>query len=797
MLTAAMRGACRTAVAAATRRSATTCVAVSASRSLQTSSSHSTQRSSLLSDATSVSSIQQHLSQQLQHNKQQPNRSFSSSSAHVRQTECGLHVDMSLPRTFDKILIANRGEIACRIIRTCRELGVRTVAVYSDADEHAQHVLLADEAYRIGEAAAAKSYLLGEVLLDVAARSGAQAIHPGYGFLSENAVFAEQCAKANVKFVGPPTDAIVQMGSKSASKNIMIGANVPVVPGYHGDAQDMDTLKAEAEKCGFPLMIKAVLGGGGKGMRIVHTQDEFVDMLDACKRESMASFNDDRVLLERYITQPRHIEFQVFADAHGNAVHLFERDCSVQRRHQKVLEEAPAPGMSDALRAEMGKSATDAALAVGYEGAGTVEFIFDAATDEYFFMEMNTRLQVEHPVTEMIMRRDLVQWQLHAAAGHKLPATQEELNATPDIGHAIEARIYAEDPDNDFLPATGKLAYVRTPTLANCRVETGVVEGDHVSIFYDPMISKLVVWAATREAALTNMHTALQQYQIVGPPNNIPFLERCVRHSAFSEGQVLTSFIPTYEADLLPEVPAPTTAQLTLATLGLMTQERQTRARDTQLTRDPHSPWSSTASFRLNAANDRDVTFVQQHHGEGVDDTHHTLTITANDLASSSFTVRQAGGDAGVSAALISTCDVKASDATDGSMDMHEADVARRITARVGDQIYKATVVLNGTDVHVLCNGVRTRLCVPVAEHGGSAVAAGQGVLAPMAGKLVSVKVKEGDVVARGDAVAIMEAMKMEHVLRAPKDGVVGQVFFFEGDFVEGNKVVVALADEE
>ena len=475
----------------------------------------------------------------------------------VTQTACGLYVDRSLPSNFNKILIANRGEIACRVIRTARELNVKTVAVYSEADANSMHVQMADEAYCIGPAAAAESYLKGDKILEVAKLSGAQAIHPGYGFLSENEFFARDCQKAGIEFIGPPVDAIHNMGSKSASKEIMLASNVPCVPGYHGEDQSLEKLTSEAKQIGFPLMIKAVLGGGGKGMRIVFEEKDFKNALDSCKRESKSSFNDDRVLLERYIQRPRHIEFQVFADKFGNAVHVLERDCSVQRRHQKVLEEAPAPGMSKELRDKMGKSAVDAARAVGYVGAGTVEFIFDAETDEYFFMEMNTRLQVEHCVSEMVAKRDLVQWQLHVAAGHPLPVSQQEIEDGMS-GHALEARIYAENPENDFLPCTGKILHLRPPSLGNSpstvnvRVETGVREGDEVSVFYDPMISKLVVWGSDRAHALKMMSDALSKYEIVGLPTNIPFLKRAVNHPEFAKGQVETGFIADHFNELIP-----------------------------------------------------------------------------------------------------------------------------------------------------------------------------------------------------------------------------------------------------
>ncbi|RHY49598.1 hypothetical protein DYB30_001231, partial [Aphanomyces astaci] len=411
---------------------------------------------------------------------------------------------------FSKILIANRGEIACRVQRTAKKLGVRTVAVYSDADANAQHVKMADEAYRLGPPPAAESYLLFDEILRIAKESGAQAIHPGYGFLSENAAFAKACATAGVEFIGPPVAAIEAMGSKSASKDIMIAAGVPVTPGYHGDDQSFERIKAESAKIGYPVLLKAVLGGGGKGMRIVDREEDLKDNMEACVREAKASFASTDILVEKYLRRPRHVELQIFGDKHGNVVHLFERDCSVQRRHQKVLEEAPAPHMSDALRKKMGDAAVAAAKAVGYVGAGTVEFLLDE-DESFYFMEMNTRLQVEHPVTEFITKQDLVELQLKVAAGQALPVRQDDLRIH---GHAIEARIYAENPYNNFLPGSGTLHHLRLPPLTDSvRVDTGILQGDAVSIFYDPMIAKLVVHAPTRKEAIQGLVQALGQYQ--------------------------------------------------------------------------------------------------------------------------------------------------------------------------------------------------------------------------------------------------------------------------------------------
>ncbi|KAF9814229.1 hypothetical protein SFRURICE_019504 [Spodoptera frugiperda] len=453
-------------------------------------------------------------------------------------------------REISKVLIANRGEIACRVMKTARKLGVRTVAVYSDADKHAMHVEMADEAYHIGPAPSTQSYLNAAKILEVVKKSNSQAIHPGYGFLSENVEFCEKCASEDVIFIGPPPAAIRDMGIKSTSKAIMSAAGVPIVKGYHGEEQSIEKLQAEAQRIGFPLMIKAVRGGGGKGMRIAMTEADFLPQLESAKRESLKSFGDDNMLLEQYITDPRHVEVQVFADMHGNAVHLFERDCSVQRRHQKIIEEAPAPGLSEETRRSLGEAAVRAAKAVGYVGAGTVEFILHRQTHEFHFMEMNTRLQVEHPITEMITGTDLVEWQLRVAAGEQLPLSQDQIIRR---GHAVECRIYAEEPRAGFLPRAGTLHRLTQPIPEEfVRVETGVREGQEVSVHYDPMIAKLVVWGRDRSEALAKTRTKLSEYQVAGLETNVNFLLRLSGASAFVSGDVHTAFIPQHEAELFP-----------------------------------------------------------------------------------------------------------------------------------------------------------------------------------------------------------------------------------------------------
>ncbi|HAD24656.1 MAG TPA: hypothetical protein DCF61_02850, partial [Alphaproteobacteria bacterium] len=476
---------------------------------------------------------------------------------------------------FSKLLIANRGEIACRVIRTARDLGIRTVAVFSDADAGAMHVALADEAVHIGPAPAAESYLDQQAILAAAARSGAVAIHPGYGFLSENAEFAEACAASGITFVGPPADAMRSMGAKDAAKRLMEAAGVPVVPGYHGEAQDPGLLGREAEQIGYPVLIKAVAGGGGRGMRRVDSADEFQTALAAAQREAKAAFGDDRVLVERYLAKPRHIEIQIFADSHGNVVHLFERDCTIQRRHQKVIEEAPAPGMPPAMRERMGEAAVRAAKAVGYVGAGTVEFIADAegglSEDGFFFIEMNTRLQVEHPVTEMITGLDLVEWQLRVAAGDPLPLQQAALTIT---GHALEARLYAENPaGGKFLPSTGQLRQLRLPAgdVGHVRVDTGVRPGDAVSMFYDPMIAKLIVHGADRDQARYRLRAALEAVRVAGPVTNAGFLRAIVDHPAFAAADLDTGFIDRHLEALLPQSGAASDDKLlALAATGVL-----------------------------------------------------------------------------------------------------------------------------------------------------------------------------------------------------------------------------------
>ena len=653
---------------------------------------------------------------------------------------------------FDTILIANRGEIACRVIRTARRLGIRAAAVYSEADAGARHVALADEAHLIGPAPAADSYLRIDRIVAAAVKAGADAVHPGYGFLAENAAFAEACAAAGVVFIGPPPEAIRAMGSKSAAKRLMEKAGVPLVPGYHGRDQDFETLKGAAQKIGYPVLIKASAGGGGKGMRVVGAAKELKDAIAGAQREAKAAFGDDLLLIEKYLERPRHIEIQVFADGHGNALHLFERDCSVQRRHQKVIEEAPAPGMTAERRAEMGAAAIAAIKAVGYVGAGTVEFIADQA-GAFYFMEMNTRLQVEHPVTEMITGQDLVEWQLRVAAGETLPCRQEDLRID---GHAFEARLYAEDPARDFVPATGRLAHLRFPAEdATVRVETGVREGDVVSVHYDPMIAKLVAWGPDRAAALRRLGAALAGCTVAGLVTNRDFLAALAVHPQFAAGAVDTDFIARHRAELVPpQAPADDTT-LALAALAVLESQAQAARVRAAASADPWSPWHATDGWRLNDEGRQELRF-----DDGTDVfrvmVHYRRTGYALDLP---------GGGL----------------AAEGRLG---AD--RTLEARLGDRECRATVARLDGEIVVFQGGQsRTlRFVDPRAASVGADTAGGR-LTAPMPGKIIQVHVKKGARVTAGQALLVIEAMKMEHTIAAPADGTITAVNYAVGDQVE------------
>jgi 3-methylcrotonyl-CoA carboxylase alpha subunit len=668
---------------------------------------------------------------------------------------------------FDRILIANRGEIACRIARTARRMGIHTVAVYSDADADALHVALCDDAYRLGPPAPRESYLNAEAIIGIATKAKARAIHPGYGFLSENEAFAAACEAAGIVFIGPPPSAIAAMGSKAAAKTIMGKAGVPLVPGYHGEDQDPKRLAREAQAIGFPVLIKASAGGGGKGMKIAGSAAEFSAALASARREAQAAFGDERVLVEKYVEAPRHIEIQVFADTHGNAVYLFERDCSVQRRHQKVLEEAPGPGMRAEHRERMGGAALACATAIGYVGAGTVEFIADASfteTGRFYFMEMNTRLQVEHPVTEMVTGEDLVAWQLRVAAGEPLPRRQDELVCR---GHAIEARIYAEDPDRGFLPSIGRLTHLRTPPESPVvRVDTGVRAGDEITPYYDPMIAKLIVHGEDRPTALARLGEALAQYEIVGVTTNVAFLQRVVAHQAFASGRVDTGLIERNHAALFPpHARAPRDALLAaaLAEANALIAER---AEDARSSGDPHSPWHGVDPWWPNSGR-------------------HAIDYTFDDGAGRHAIALRRDGDAWRASFDGGTIEARVSE-RDG-----------RLAIVAADSEFAATVVPHGDERHVFCRGAHWRLALidPLAHAGEEEVHGGH-LVAPMSGTVVAVLVKPGERVAKGAPLVIVEAMKMEHTIHAPAAGVVSAVKHGPGERVQEGADLVDLDDE-
>jgi 3-methylcrotonyl-CoA carboxylase alpha subunit len=651
---------------------------------------------------------------------------------------------------FRSLLIANRGEIACRIMRTARRMGIHCIAVFSESDARALHVAMADEAHPIGPAAARDSYLRADRIIAVAKATGAEAIHPGYGFLSENADFAEACAAAGIAFVGPPAAAIRAMGSKAESKALMAAAGVPVVPGYHGEDQSEECLAAEAARIGFPVLIKASAGGGGKGMRPVASPADFLDELAGARREARAAFGDDRVLLERYLRKPRHVEVQVFADAHGRTIHLHTRDCSVQRRHQKVLEEAPAPDLSPALRDRLHAAAIAAARAVGYVNAGTVEFIVEG--DDAFFMEMNTRLQVEHPVTEMITGLDLVEWQLRVAAGQALPLGE----APAASGHAVEVRLYAEDPAADFRPSMGIIAGFAGPVPRDgVRMDTGVRAGDAITPHYDPMIAKVIAAASDRPAAFDRLRAALAETRLGGLTTNLGFLRRLAGHPAMLSAELDTGFIARHAADLMPaprEVPAPV-----LAAFAAVQAERQRAAADAA------SPWEACRGFRLHGA------------GEEL-----LLLRDASGLRRVRLSQRRGAMQATV----------------DGGAPLAvAADVAGKPRAAVDGVWRPVSVALDGDLVALAFAGEdhEFRLVDPHAPLGGDAAAEGR-LSAPIPGRVVQMLVAVGDRVARGQLVAILEAMKTELRITAPAEGVIAHLGCAAGDSVEEGTEIVTLA---
>jgi len=656
---------------------------------------------------------------------------------------------------FSKILIANRGEIACRVIQTARGLGIQSVAIYSDADRDSKHVEMADEAYRVGPASVKESYLLSDKILEIAKQTGAQAIHPGYGFMSENPDFVDACNKAGVTFIGPSAEAIRAMGLKDAAKKIMADAGVPIVPGFHGENQDPDYLAEQAAEIGFPVLIKATAGGGGKGMRRVNNPDEFADALAGAKREAAASFGEDRVLIEKYLDQSRHIEIQVFGDNYGDAVFLFERDCSLQRRHQKVVEEAPAPGMSEEMREAMGHAAVCAAKAIGYSGAGTVEFIVDHSeglrADRFYFMEMNTRLQVEHPVTEMITSQDLVEWQLRIAAGAPLPVKQADLKIN---GHAIEVRIYAEDVGKGFLPATGTLSHFIMPTEGNnVRIDSGVRTGDTITPYYDPMIAKLIVLGNDRTAALKRMSAALRECQVAGCITNIEFLSTLINHPDFQSGNVDTTLIDRDISALTS--PNPTCDEVkiiaALFTLGLMDESDDP---DPFVSLRGWRHWSGGKQFTHLDIDGEIIEFMVDHVHDG-------------------FEIEYEG-------------------------EVQSARILKRdhskVTIELGERLITASVITTDEGVAVFYNGnsfvfgTPDRLRDEVAEE----VVDSQ-VKASLPGKITVVNVSNGQHVSAGEPLVVLEAMKMEHTMKAQTDGVVCDLSVAVDDLVEAGTLLLSV----
>ena len=650
---------------------------------------------------------------------------------------------MSAPQ-LTTLLVANRGEIACRIMRTAKKMGLTTVAVHSAVDRDARHSREADMCVDLGGSKAADSYLMIDKLIAAARASGAQAIHPGYGFLSENADFARAIEAAGLIFLGPPASAIDAMGSKAAAKALMEDAGVPLVPGYHGQAQDVETFLGAAQRIGYPVLLKATAGGGGKGMKVVERPEEMAEALASGQREAQASFGDSRMLVEKYLLKPRHVEIQVFADQQGHCIYLHDRDCSIQRRHQKVVEEAPAPGLSAQLRQTMGEAAVRAAQTIGYVGAGTVEFLLDSR-GEFFFMEMNTRLQVEHPVTELITGVDLVEWQIRIAQGEDLPVSQEQMLRN---GHSIEVRLYAEDPDHDFLPSTGTLQLYRECSLGHGkRVDSGVNEGDSVSPFYDPMLAKLIAWGETREEARLRLLSMLDEFVVGGVKTNLPFLRRIVGHPAFAAAELDTDFIPRYQAQLLP-APAELSAEFWQDAAEAFSQSATARVnRD-----DAHSPWAATNGLRLGLPNEVG------------------LHLSCN--GQQKVVQLRNGGTS-----LVQWTMDQLRVVTDGITHKH-------LALRRGDTLY---LQWQG-EVHAI------KRLDPIAEAESSHGPQG-GLTAPMNGSIVRVLVQVGEQVEAGTQLVVLEAMKMEHSIRATHAGVVSALYCNEGEMVSEGTVLVELED--
>jgi 3-methylcrotonyl-CoA carboxylase alpha subunit len=685
---------------------------------------------------------------------------------------------------FKKILIANRGEIACRVAATAKRMGIQTVAVYSDADANAKHVAACDQAIHVGGSAPKDSYLRWEAIIEAAKATGAQAIHPGYGFLSENEAFADACAKAGVVFIGPPASAIQAMGLKAESKQLMEKAGVPLVPGYHGSDQNPDMLKREADRIGYPVLIKASAGGGGKGMRAVEKSEDFAEALASCQREAQNSFGDQAVLIEKYVQRPRHIEIQVFGDTQGNCVYLMERDCSVQRRHQKVLEEAPAPGMTEAFRKQMGEAAVAAARAVNYVGAGTVEFIVEQRDNKstgqvdmnFFFMEMNTRLQVEHPVTEAVTGLDLVEWQLRVASGEPLPLKQDQIKIT---GHAIEARICAETPDNNFLPATGHLQVYKKPALerGTVRFDDGVRQGDTISPYYDSMVAKLIVHGDTREQALALLDQALAQTQVVGLSTNVQFLRHVVNSPSFAEARLDTALIPREAKVLFEQERVGLNVAAAAVVAHTLHQENSKQGNDPFSKSDAWQTHAETSRrFPLEFAGNTHTAWLHYGHDGAM---HLTWGDAAGPGAQGehdhfSFTVAQGAGH-------------------HSSQVLNVTWQGQRVTSEVVLQDGKPGQPSELAHVFTQPGATRIRIIHPLAHAEGAQDDKG-GLAAPMPGKVVSFAVKVGDKVKAGQTLAVMEAMKMEHTITAPKDGEVSEVLYAPGDQIAEGAELLKLA---
>lgn len=665
---------------------------------------------------------------------------------------------------FESLLVANRGEIACRIMRTAKRLGLRTIAVYSDADRRALHVSAADVAVRLGPAPARQSYLNQGALLAAAVDTSAQALHPGYGFLAENAQFAQACETAGIRFVGPPSPVIRAMGQKAEAKTIMTDAGVPVLPGYEGERQDVETLSREADALGYPVMIKAQLGGGGKGMRLVRDPSDFASSLESARREAAASFGDDRVLLERAVARPRHVEVQVFADRHGNVVHLFERDCSVQRRHQKVIEEAPAPDLDEELRTALAHAAVTAARAIAYQGAGTVEFIVECdhagVARNFYFLEMNTRLQVEHAVTELIADCDLVEWQLRVAAGEALPLSQNEIRRA---GHAIEARLYAEDPTRGFLPATGTLHHLLLPDeSSDLRIDIGVREGDAVGVDYDPMIAKIVARGDDRLAAFQRLRGALEAVEVAGVVTNRDFLAAVLSDRCFRAGAVDTGYIDARAGKLIPVSRAVDERVVAIATLFELLNREDVAAASARESDDRWSPWNQTGAWRLHRRARDVLTFVEE-------DEEIEVVVTFDDRG---WRFHMPGGDVHARGRL----------GPRGSLEVSLDGLEMR-----------ATVVAIGHERWIILAGRTHRLIRSSPSSRGAASHRTPGrVTAPMPGKISAVHVRAGDHVQTGRLLMVLEAMKMEHAVSATRNGVIERVCYADGDQVaEGDELLV------